>query len=191
MQQTDVQVDGVPQCAVCHGEFLEIVSPYTIRSESALTIQLDSEVNPDPYHELPHPPTRPQTSPPASSDIHAHDAHAYQDGGGFFQSLMGNFLGAAMDDRQDHTEGYRSTSMPSSPGSSGRNTGTGRGGRAVGSGASGSGGSGGSGLRTWEFNIGGGRGSVQFGTIGGLGGNGGMGPFGPTGGNNDDRGLDE
>ncbi|WVQ74907.1 hypothetical protein IAR50_004515 [Cryptococcus sp. DSM 104548] len=50
-----IYTDGVPHCASCNGEFIEI---------------LDSEINPDPYHELPPPPpTRPgqgSTSPRAN-----------------------------------------------------------------------------------------------------------------------------
>ncbi|KAL1407366.1 hypothetical protein Q8F55_006788 [Vanrija albida] len=43
-QMRPLQVNGVPQCASCQSEFIEI---------------LDPEVNPDPRLELPHPPTRP------------------------------------------------------------------------------------------------------------------------------------
>lgn len=73
-----VTVDGVPHCASCHGEFLEI---------------LDAEVNPDPFHDLPPPPpTRPGAarSPPTSPGL---DPGA--GGSGFFSSLLGNILGAA------------------------------------------------------------------------------------------------
>ncbi|WWC71536.1 uncharacterized protein I206_105494 [Kwoniella pini CBS 10737] len=157
-QMRPVMVDGVSHCASCNGEFIEI---------------LDSEVNPDPFHELPPPPpTRPnqsQLSPSRNTPQSPSRQYADPGQGGqsFFSSFIGNILGAAA----DHSQGEGSNSSRQDQGretSPTRNTG----GSGTGSG------------RTFSFNFpGGGRGQVMFGSFNGagMGGMGGMGPFGPIG----------
>ncbi|GFZ49583.1 hypothetical protein JCM24511_07703 [Saitozyma sp. JCM 24511] len=157
-QMRPIRVDGVPHCASCNGEFLEI---------------LDPDVNPDPFHELPPaPPTRPMGSSalpgsprPAPGSPPLPDGNAPP---GLLQSILNIFGPAAQ-------EG----ATPSSP--SGQRSGTEQ---RLGEGPSQGpigGGNGGNG-RTFTFNFpGGGQGRVVFGNISGHVG-GGMGPFGPVGG---------
>ncbi|WWC63333.1 uncharacterized protein I303_105933 [Kwoniella dejecticola CBS 10117] len=175
-QMRPVTIDGVPHCASCNGEFIEI---------------LDPTVNPDPFHELPPaPPTRPSQGPsssspprnaPQSPSQQHHDPG--QGGQSFLSSFLGNILGAAA----DHSRGEGSSSPGSNYGreaSPSTNTNTGLGG--------GDAGGGGGGGRTFSFNFpGGGRGQVMFGSFngGGMGGMG-MGPFGPSGQGRTTGGMD-
>lgn len=167
--------------------------------------QLDSSVNPDPWHELPaSPPVRPVSSPPIPGNRptsmhntgwpgyggvqgqgqgqgHGGEDESGNTGlpgllGGLIGSLFGGGSGggsSGSNDRDEHGHARQSEVNATGPGSPGARTG----------------GAGGLG-RTYQFNFGGGSGSVTFGTfgggggIGGRGGNGqiGMGPFGPFGG---------
>ncbi|WVR00031.1 hypothetical protein IAU59_007173 [Kwoniella sp. CBS 9459] len=143
--------DGVPHCASCDGEFIEI---------------LDPEVNPDPFHELPPaPPTRPSapSSPSPAHNVPSHPSQGPGEGGGsFLSSLFGNILGAAAGhgSSQGQNSGQRVAEGQSPSSGSSPNRGQVSGGS-----------------RTFQFNFpGGGRGQVVFGSMGG-----GMGPFGPTG----------
>ncbi|KLT39629.1 hypothetical protein CC85DRAFT_184338 [Cutaneotrichosporon oleaginosum] len=81
-------IDGVPQCASCHSEFIEI---------------LDAEINPDPMHELPLPPPvrpgrvpPPPYPPPGNRPIGPGQQRPQQDddvGGGLLGGILGLFGG--------------------------------------------------------------------------------------------------
>ncbi|ORX38490.1 hypothetical protein BD324DRAFT_680220 [Kockovaella imperatae] len=136
-QMRPLTVDGVSHCASCNGEFIEI---------------LDSNINPDPYFELPPPPPiRPTGQEPPSQ----HNPGLAE--GNFMSSLFGNIFGAAVRD----------------PGGSGQQPGSQRPGSpssALGTSPGRSSGSSGGRGRTLNFNLpGGGRGQVMFGSFGGNG----------------------
>ena len=122
--------------------------------------QLDADVNPDPFHELPPaPPTRPGEEidrwyPPENE--HEHGSNGPMEGN-FMSSLFGNMFGATVGD--PHGQGNVAGAGPNRPSSA----------------PSGSR----SGGRSFQFNMpGGGRGQVVFGSFnGGAGGD----PFGNTG----------
>ncbi|EIW68167.1 hypothetical protein TREMEDRAFT_63337 [Tremella mesenterica DSM 1558] len=145
-QMRPIMIDEIPHCASCHGEFVEV---------------LDQEINPDPFHELPHPPTRPSQLPPRIPTENRPPGSPPAEPSGILGSIFGLFQG----NPENHVH---PPALPSNP-------------RTVGTGDT-STTNRGDGTRTWTFNIGGGRGSVTFGTIGGMGPGMGMG-----GGNVDDE----
>jgi E3 ubiquitin-protein ligase RNF115/126 len=174
---------GVPHCAACDGEFLEIVSN---NITNITNVKLNHEINPDPSQQLPPPPpVRPGSSPPqrmtSSRPLSPDHGEAEP---GLLASLFGGLLGAA---------GPSNLTAPSYQSSPPRTMGTG----------TVAGGSGGGG-RSFAFNLpGGGRGQVMFGSFengatAGFGGNAGfmggghIGPFGPNRmGEDDTNGLEQ
>ena len=154
------QIDGVRQCASCNSEFIEIVSFNSPSVSAQADVQLDPEVNPDPAYELPPaPPTRPFESPPIP---HNRTQSAPPGQGASIAGMLGGIfsglLGGGDDQQQPHPHaGQQDTQARQDDTPFGR---------------------------TYQFNIGGGSGSVTFGTFGGGGGGrtvggGGFGPFGP------------
>ncbi|WVQ82327.1 hypothetical protein IAT38_004455 [Cryptococcus sp. DSM 104549] len=177
-----VKVDDVNHCASCNGEFIEI---------------LDPEINPDPYHDLPPPPptrpglnSNPNAPPPPLANVHhfgfdfplgapgqggqgggqgeagergGGDAGegAGGGGGGGGGGFLSSFFNMLNNASRPPTEGNPSDrpppAFPGEPGAPDYNAQAG-----------GSSGGGDAGARTYSFNIGGGRGSVTFGTFGGV-----------------------
>lgn len=139
--------------------------------------QLDDEVNPDPFHELPPPPpVRPRAvdSDHGRNPFAHNQAHDQGPPGNFIQQLMGGLFGAAVDPHGQHGHDHEGDGVGRGVAPPADRQGRGQQG-------------GGGGMRTFQFNIGGGNASVSFGSMGG-----GMGPFGPAGpAGQDDRGLEE
>lgn len=172
--QLNSQRDGLDHCASCDGEFLEIVSlSPSIGHEAVTDYQLDDEINPDQYQELPPPPpVRPGASPRGSSNSGGSVV------GHILQGLFGGGGGGGPSQGQHDDDfpgpGLRTDSPIGQPPQGRR--------REEVTPRSFPGG------RTFEWNIGGGHGSITFGSFGGSN----MGPFGPTGGGGEDnRGLEE
>ncbi|GMK59239.1 hypothetical protein CspeluHIS016_0702540 [Cutaneotrichosporon spelunceum] len=101
-------IQGVPHCASCNSEFIEI---------------LDSEINPDPMHDLPlPPPTRPSRAPPPgyqeNRPIGPGQQHQAQggnggSGGGLLGGLFNFFGGSGQEPAQDMHQPPR---VPDQPG---------------------------------------------------------------------------
>ena len=136
-------------------------------------MQLDPEVNPDPSYELPpQPPTRPGSAPARQIPYNRPSSpYATQpSGAGGVPGMLGSMLsgifgggGGGGDQQHPHPHAHQQDTQATAGGSNDGPFG-----------------------RTYQFNIGGGSGSVTFGTFGGGGGGGGgarggMGPFGPFG----------
>ena len=157
--------------------------------------QLDAEVNPDPFHELPPPPPiRPgaaHTEDPFPGIHRRGNTEELSPGaGGFLNALLGGILGSgaavAGESDQNRSPPHTPFQPPHLPGEGGaqrqRSQATQQGSEESNNNAQGNH----NGLRTFNFNLGGGQGSVTFGAFGGGMGGGSLGPSFPG----DDGGLE-
>ncbi|WVR07511.1 hypothetical protein IAU60_004553 [Kwoniella sp. DSM 27419] len=150
-QMRPITVNGVPHCASCNGEFIEI---------------LDADVNPDPFHDLPPPPPTGPSDTVQHRQQHPPIGSPGEGGHSFLSSFFGNILGAATNYRpEDHRhDGEQADQASPSRTNPNRNQSAG-----------------GSRTFQFNFPGGGRGQVVFGSFGGGQGMAGGMGPFGPTG----------